>query len=177
MTPWTLHEARAEDIEEIVEFVNCARKDMFPKLAHSPMPDDLLDFAGVYLHGGGHFLTARAGDALIAVIGYVPYDHRFAQLDYRALEVVEVVRLFVQPQFRRSGLAAALFSALREHARRAGVQCLYLHTHPFLPGAIEFWQRQGFAIVDIDPDPLWQTTHMALSLMPATAPDQADVSA
>ncbi|AIR90922.1 GNAT family N-acetyltransferase [Pseudomonas cremoricolorata] len=166
MTPWTLHEACAEHIEDIVEFVNCARKDMFPKLARSPMPTDLLDFAGVYLHGQGHFLTARADGALVAVIGYVPYDHRFAQLDYRGLKVVEVVRLFVLAQYRRGGLAAALFAALREQAQRMGVQCLYLHTHPFLPGAIEFWQRQGFAIVDIEPDPLWQTTHMLLPLTP-----------
>jgi hypothetical protein len=37
---------------------------------------------------------------------------------------------------------------------------LYLHTHPFLPGALGFWERQGFRIVDVESDPVWRTTHM-----------------
>ena len=37
---------------------------------------------------------------------------------------------------------------------------MYLHTHPFLPGAIDFWLRQGFEVVDVDADPVWRTTHM-----------------
>lgn len=47
---------------------------------------------------------------------------------------------------------------------QAGIQCPYLHTHPFLPGAITFWERQGFVIVDLEADPLWRTTHMQLML-------------
>ena len=42
------------------------------------------------------------------------------------------------PAYRRRGLAAALFGALRQQALQAGIGCLYLHTHPFLPG-ITFW--------------------------------------
>ena len=98
------------------------------------------------------------------MIGYLPYDHRFSQLDYAGERVVEVVRLFVLPAYRRRGLAAALFGALRQQALQAGIGCLYLHTHPFLPGAITFWERQGFAVVDVEPDPVWQTTHMQLRL-------------
>lgn len=164
----TLQRASAEHIDEIVGFVNLARKDMFPKLASAPMPDDLLNFAATYVHGEGCFITAYDQQRLVAVIGYVPYDQRFSQLDYGDAKVVEVVRLFVLPAYRRGGLARSLFAALREAAQAAGVQCLYLHTHPFLPGAITFWQRQGFAIEHIDPDPLWQTTHMALWLTAGT---------
>ncbi|MGY2436705.1 GNAT family N-acetyltransferase, partial [Escherichia coli] len=53
-------------------------------------------------------------------------------------------------------LAGRLFQALKMLAREQGVERLYLHTHPFLPGAIEFWQRQGFVIVDVEDDPLWR---------------------
>ncbi|HKS11657.1 MAG TPA: GNAT family N-acetyltransferase [Pseudomonas sp.] len=156
--------------EEIVAFTNTARRDLFPKLANSPVPDDLARFPEVYLDGPGCCLTVRDHGALIAVIGYLPYDHRFPQLDYRGAKVVEVVRLFVLPEYRRGGLAARLFSALKEHARGQGIECLYLHTHPFLPGAIAFWERQGFEVVDVEDDPLWQTTHMHLWLKPSAAP-------
>jgi len=62
-----------------------------------------------------------------AAIGYLPYDGRFSQLNYRGRKTVAVV---------------------------------YLHTHPFLPGAIDFWGRQGFEIVDVEDDPAWCTTPM-----------------
>jgi len=164
MPNWTLQPVTRDAIAEVLAFVDSARRALFPMLANAPLPRDLAHFAATYLEGEGCFLEARDGGRLVAVIGYLPYDHRFPQLDYRAEQVVEVVRLFVLPAYRRHGLAAALFSALRERAVQAGIGCLYLHTHPFLPGAIAFWERQGFAVVDVEPDPLWQTTHMQLRM-------------
>lgn len=81
-------------------------------------------------------------------------------MDYQGHKTVEVVRLFVLPAFRRCGLARELYRALEAMARTEGVEVMYLHTHPFLPGAIDFWLRQGFAVVDVEADPVWQTTHM-----------------
>lgn len=151
------------DIAATVDFVMAARAAIFPMLAGAPMPADLVDFAGSYLAPeGGRFLIARDGGRIVAGIGYLPYDHRFAQLDYRGRRVVEVVRLFVEPAYRRGGLARCVFEALKALALEQGVEVLYLHTHPFLPGAIEFWQRQGFVIVDVEDEPVWRTTHMQL---------------
>ncbi|MEX5503526.1 GNAT family N-acetyltransferase [Pseudomonas putida] len=164
MPNWTLQPVARAAIAEVVAFVDSARRELFPMLAKAPLPHDLAHFAETYLDGAGCFLEARDDERLVAVIGYVPYDHRFAQLDYHAERVVEVVRLFVLPAYRRHGLAAALFGALRERAEQAGIDCLYLHTHPFLPGAIAFWERQGFAVVNVEQDPVWQTTHMHLRL-------------
>ncbi|WP_322364797.1 GNAT family N-acetyltransferase [Pseudomonas sp. Teo4] len=160
MPDWTLHTPSHDAIAEVVTFVDAARRELFPMLANAPLPNDLARFAETYLEGAGHFLVARDGGRLVAAIGYLPYDHRFPQLDYQGVRVVEVVRLFVLPEYRRHGLARTLFSALREQAMNAGVECLYLHTHPFLPGAIAFWERQGFTVVDVEDDPVWHTTHM-----------------
>ncbi|BDM23582.1 MULTISPECIES: GNAT family N-acetyltransferase [Pseudomonas] len=160
MTQWIIQPPSHGSIREVVAFIDSARRGLFPMLADSPMPKDLAHFAQTYLDGEGHFLEARDQGRLIAGVGYLPYDHRFAQLDYHDKRVVEVVRLFVLPEYRRHGLAAALFAALREHARAAAVECLYLHTHPFLPGAIRFWERQGFSLIDVEDDPVWRTTHM-----------------
>lgn len=150
-----------QDIPAVLDFVLSARAEIFPMLDGTPMPADLAQFAKVYgEEGGGRFLIARRGAEIVAAIGYLPYDGRFPQLDYGQRKVVEIVRLFVIAEFRRSGLATRIFLALKDHARQQGVDVLYLHTHPFLPGAIGFWQRQGFRIVDVESDPVWQTTHM-----------------
>lgn len=150
----------AVDIPEVLDFVLQARAELFPKLSSAGMPDDLAQFEATYLKGDGRFLIARNDDQIVAAIGYLPYDHRFAQLDYQGRKTVEVVRLFVLPAFRRFGLAGQLYRAVEALAQADGVEVMYLHTHPFLPGAIDFWVRQGFDVVDVEADPVWQTTHM-----------------
>lgn len=165
MASWTIRPAVEADIDETVPFIDNARRSLFDKVADSPIPPDLAQFKDTYITGPGHFLVAHdQSGALIAGIGYRTFDHRFPHLDYRDLQTVEVVRLFVSPEYRRHGLAGKLFTALREQAAKDGVECMYLHTHRFLPGAITFWERQGFRVVDIEDDPVWQTVHMDLRL-------------
>ncbi len=160
----TLQSACSADIPELLSFVQAAREQMFPKLHDTPMPADLAAFEQVYVTGPGYFLVARRAGTVVGVIGYLPYDRRFAGIDYVGLKAVEVVRLFVAPEYRRAGLARTLYQALQAHARQSGVEVIYLHTHPFLAGAVEFWYRQGFELIRVDPDPLWQTTHMQARL-------------
>ena len=148
------------DITQVLEFVLQARAELFPKLSAAGVPDDLAQFEATYLQGDGRFLIARNEGQIIAAIGYLRYDHRFSQLNYQARKTVEVVRLFVVPAFRRFGLAGQLYRALEALAQADGVGRVYLHTHPFLPGAIDLWVRQGFEVVDVEADPVWQTTHM-----------------
>jgi GNAT superfamily N-acetyltransferase len=164
MTSVEIVPVEAQHIPAVVDFVQRARAQIFPMLDATSLPGDLAQFEHVYLVGGGRFLIALREDEILAAIGYVPYDGRFPQLDYRQRRTVEIVRLFVIPEFRRSGLATTIYEALKDYARQQGVEVLYLHTHPFLPGAIGFWQRQGFRIVDVESDPVWQTTHMACEL-------------
>ena len=152
--------ATAADIPEVLRFVLQARAELFPKLSATGMPADLAQFEAIYLHGDGRFLIARDEGQIVAAIGYLPYDERFPQLNYQGRKTVEVVRLFVLPAFRRFGLAGELYRALEAQAKADRVAVMYLHTHPFLPGAIDFWLRQGFEVVDVDTDPVWRTTHM-----------------
>jgi GNAT superfamily N-acetyltransferase len=156
----TLEPASLADIPQLQAFLMQARAELFPTLSGAGTPADLLNFEQVYLKGEGQFLLARDEGRIVASIGYLPYDHRFAHLDYRSLKVVEVVRLFVLPGFRRSGLASQLYGALKALAMQAGVEVIYLHTHPFLPGAIDFWRKRDFQVIAVDADPQWQTTHM-----------------
>ncbi|NKZ98885.1 GNAT family N-acetyltransferase [Rhodococcus hoagii] len=164
MPELTLRPVTPESRDEVVAFVQTARRDLFPMLANAPVPADLEQFDDVYLQGAGAFIEARAGGVLVGVIGYLLYDNRFKQFDYGGQRVVEVVRLFVLPAYRRHGVAARLFGALKARAAIEEIDCFYLHTHPFLPGAVSFWERQGFTLLQVEDDPIWRTTHMDLRL-------------
>lgn len=156
----TLRTVTAADLPQVLTFVLQARAELFPTLSATDLPDELARFEAVYIKGEGRFLLACVEDQIVAAVGYLPYDGRFPQLNYQGCKVVEVVRLFVLPAYRRFGLAGELYRRLQAMAQAEGVQVIYLHTHPFLPGAIDFWRRQGFEVIDVEADPVWQTTHM-----------------
>ncbi|KAH7233187.1 acyl-CoA N-acyltransferase [Fusarium tricinctum] len=160
--------ATSDQIPAIVDFIITAREDMFPFLDKSSNDQlaktELANFHKTYLDNPqGAFITAQANGRLIGSIGYRAYDGRFSHfcLEPDLDQVVEVVRLYVHPEFRRAGLASNLFATLLESARHRGLKQLYLHTHPFLPNASGFWKRQGFSVITVDDDPIWQTIHMS----------------
>jgi GNAT superfamily N-acetyltransferase len=155
---WTIEAVTPSTVNQVVTFINNARHDMFPTL-HTQLEDDVARWIQ-----SGRFFAARdvTSKELIATIGFVPYNHRFPSLDYRDLRTVEVVRLYVLPQYRRGGIGARLFEELRGKAEEQGVQRLYLHTHPFLPGAVKFWEKRGFQVVSVEKDEVWKTTHMEM---------------
>ncbi|GAB2813128.1 GNAT family N-acetyltransferase [Comamonas piscis] len=160
---------RVETLAEIADFLQAARQAMFgDQVATSALQADLRDFAAVYASPGGCMLAAwDSSAAVVGSIAYRPYDGRFTHLDLPSTDTVEVVRLFIAPAWRRQGLAGALFDQLKQHALQHGLQRMYLHTHPFLPGALGFWQQQGFVVLHQDADPLWQTIHMQMTCLSA----------
>ncbi|KAF5624084.1 GNAT family acetyltransferase [Fusarium tjaetaba] len=169
MSNITIHPATHDEITAIVNFITKARADMFPFLDQTSSDQMALKeldiFKDRYLdHPQGAFLTVCSEGRLIATIGYVAYDGRFSHLSLEPENVVEVLRLYVEPEWRRAGIASKLFDTLVETARQSGVEQLYLHTHPFLPNAIDFWKGKGFSVITVDEDPVWQTTHMKRSL-------------
>jgi hypothetical protein len=85
------------DIPDVLSFVLQARAELFPKLGATGMPADLAQFEAIYLHGDGRFLIARVEGQIVAVIGYLPYDARFAQLNYHDRKTVEVVDVEADP--------------------------------------------------------------------------------
>ena len=166
--------ATRDEIPAIVKFTKIARTSMFPMIdasSHNKQAGkELATFQQTYLdQPEGAFLVAHVDGVLVATIAYVPYDGRFPYLQLGRERTVEVVRLYVDPKFRRTGLASRLFAALASTAAREGIEQLYLHTHPFLPGAISFWRKHGFSIIHVDQDPVWHTTHMKLSIERTTA--------
>ena len=164
--PSSLRIAPVTRLPAVLDFLQQARAQMFAgRVDTAAITPDLQQFAQTYAGDRGLMLAAYDGvHGLVSTIAWRAYDHRFAHLDFSGRRVVEVVRLFVAPACRRRGIADALFAALKEQARAQRIEVLYLHTHPFLPGAEAFWQRHGFGILCRDADPQWQTIHMQCAL-------------
>ncbi|GKT44373.1 uncharacterized protein ColSpa_04554 [Colletotrichum spaethianum] len=162
--------ATAGDTAEIMELSKKARAEMFPHLSQEwraqKAEHDLAVFQQTFIdQPQGAFLIARSGNKLVATVGYQHYDYRFPAFHLNNEGVVEVVRLYVDPDWRRGGLASKMVAVLVQIAKESGLKQLYLHTHPFLPGAIKFWERQGFTLLWVDvEDHVWQTTHMSRRL-------------
>ena len=148
-----------ENVDEAVAFIGKARQEMFPML-DKQLYGDVVRF----IESGYFFMAKNLAGEIIATIGFVPYNYRFPHLDFRDMKVVEVVRLYVLPEWRRAGMGAELVDVLKRKALDEGIDCFYLHTHPFLPGAVSFWENRGFSILDVEEDPVWRTTHMQMML-------------
>jgi GNAT superfamily N-acetyltransferase len=162
-----IEQVQENHIQRVIDFVLQARKLLFPMLAHDTIPHDLLHFETTYLHNSqGCFLIAKnASDHIVACIGMKAYDHRFQRLNYQGGITSEVVKLFVDPAYRRIGLATELFAKLKIIALNRDIGRLYLHTHPFLTGAYEFWLHCGFQFTYQETDPIFQTIHMEMPLL------------
>jgi N-acetylglutamate synthase-like GNAT family acetyltransferase len=160
----SIYHVGLEDVAEVLPYVLDFRRKLFPMLDPNQVPQDLKAFDHVYLqNSAGTFLQARTDDGkLIGVIGMLNYDYRFPHLNIDAKRTVEVARLFVDPQYRRTGLGTDLFQSLLVVAQEKQIERLYLHTHPFLEGAYEFWLQQGFQLMDYYDESGFLTIHMEL---------------
>lgn len=90
-------------------------------------PQELID-AGVV------FLIARADGAPVACGGIAPLDG-----------YAELKRIYVTPDWRGTGAAAAILAALEDEARKLGLPLARLETGAASPAAIRLYAREGYA--------------------------------
>lgn len=60
----------------------------------------------------------------------------------------EIKRMYVSPDARGTGVAAALLRALEDHARQRGADTVQLSTGVEQPDAIRFYDREGYRRTD-----------------------------
>jgi GNAT superfamily N-acetyltransferase len=130
-------------------------------------PADLRNFNTTYMIPGGRFITLRERGVIIGMIGYRPFDRRFEMdgvvrkdLAFPSQMTVEILRLFVAETHRSKGLASRLIKELVARAKEDKVDVMYLHTHAFLTGARNLWEKNGWEVIVIDNDEPWNTIHM-----------------
>jgi len=89
----------------------------------------------------GMFLVARLGGYPAGGVGLRPIGDA-------ALGVAEVKRLWVRPDLRRGGVAAALMAEIEKRALVAGYRRLYLETGWAQPEAQALYPKLGWTPVD-----------------------------
>jgi ribosomal protein S18 acetylase RimI-like enzyme len=111
-------------VEEYYEAMNVVARDA---------PDE---FARLYFGEGTGIWLARLEEKVIGCIAL----RVMPQFTDRG----EVKRLYVKPEYRGRGIAAALHDALETYARNFGHQYLYLDTADNMTSAIRFYEQQGY---------------------------------
>lgn len=93
-------------------------------------------FAKDYFGAGAGFWLAQADEQVVGCIALRPLKSREA--------AGEIKRLYVRPEFRGAGAAAALLTALERYAAEQGYHWLYLDSKDDLKAAVRFYERQGY---------------------------------
>jgi len=94
------------------------------------------EFARLYFEEGAGIWLARLEETVIGCIALRAMP-QFARGG-------EVKRLYVQPDYRGRGIAAALHDALQSYARNFCYRWLYLDTADNMKAAIRFYEAQGY---------------------------------
>ena len=89
-----------------------------------------------------HNLSESIGDVLIVSCGGTAIAcgglKRYSGTD------VEIKRVFVEPEYRRQGIAAAIMAKLEEKALEQGYKRLILQTRPIMHDAVGLYKKLGY---------------------------------
>lgn len=163
MSDYVIRQIELDELPAAIDFVMEIVREVFPMLDPDALPPDLLAFRDVYYRSATATLLAAfdKNGAIAATAAYLPYDDRIAEIkgNYADRKTAELVKCYVKPELRRHGLGTALVRELLPTARDKGYEIMYLHTHRFLPGAVGFWEKQGFTF-RLEPFDSYETVHM-----------------
>ncbi|XID93830.1 GNAT family N-acetyltransferase [Paenibacillaceae bacterium WGS1546] len=133
---------------EIKQFVMAMMSELYPKGSYYENPRDLAFFGDVYLRPtDAQFIVAEdAAGRIVGTSAVRPYDGRFSEVQpmLGSGPICEIVKFYVHPAKRKSGIGSRMYAAAERFAREAGYRESYLHTSLFLPGGYPFWQSRGY---------------------------------
>jgi GNAT superfamily N-acetyltransferase len=109
-------------------------------------PDETFVEASQFDPPEGAFLVAWAGGEAVGCGGWrtLLYDAGTGTGAGQAEDVAEIKRMYVVPDARGSGVAAAMLAALEASARQHGMRRIVLETGEGNPEAIKFYAKSGY---------------------------------
>lgn len=150
------------DLPVAIEFVMEIRREVYPMLPYEP-PKDMVHFDEVYFRSkDASFVAAFDAEGRIAATAaFLRYDDRIKEIKglYHHQMTAELVKCYVRPELKKQGIGTAMVREILSLAQAKGYETMYLHTHRFLPGAVRFWEKQGFCI-RLESMDSYETVHM-----------------
>ena len=162
---YTVQPIRKEDIQEVQTFLMKQLKTLFFQENLGAITTDVLGLEKMYLQTERNNLwVAFSWNGKVVGTGAIcTYNDRIECMRgrYHLPETAEVGRCYVDETIRRQGIGSEIMAAMVKFCREKEYKKMYLHTHHFLPGGFNFWQKQGFEIlIDDGHDGGYETIHM-----------------
>ncbi|MCD8739357.1 GNAT family N-acetyltransferase [Mucilaginibacter roseus] len=116
--------------------------------------DSLKNLSQTFTEPGSGYRVAERNKVIIGGCGIYPTDGLPAGY-------CELVKFYVAPNVRGSGIGAALFDKACDFARSAGYTHIYLETLPELLTGLAFYEKKGFNYLA---SPLGNSGHFGCSI-------------
>lgn len=136
MSKIEIRPAGIEEGSEIGDLITTIQgKEFAIPITLSEQPD-LADIEGFYRRGHGEFFVAVMDGDIVGTIALIDMGEGEGALR----------KMFVKKEYRGKefGVAASLLSHLIDHARGAGLRCIYLGTIEKFHAARRFYAKNGF---------------------------------
>ena len=154
-----------EDIQAVQAFLMYQLKALFFQENQGAIIEDVWGLEKRYLQSERNNLWAvfDQDEKVVGTGAICTYNDRIECIKgrYYLPETAEVGRCYVDETIRRQGIGSMIMAAMVQFCQEKGYKKMYLHTHHFLPGGFNFWQKQGFEIlIDDGYDGGYETIHM-----------------
>ncbi len=152
-----------EDIAAVQDFLLKQLQDLFRQEGQTAITDDIWGLGKTYLEPENCSMWAvfTPAGTVVGSAAICTYNNRIELLKgrYHLPTTAEVGRCYIDAGLRRQGIGSTLVGLMTDFCRQHGYKMLYLHTHHFLPGGFNFWQKQGFEII-LDQGGSFEIVHM-----------------
>lgn len=139
-----------EDIEVVQNFLLQQLNELFASEGQLAITHDVWGLEKTYLAPTNCNMWGvfTAAGEVIGTVGICTYNDRIGLLKgrYAANTTAEVGRCYIDKGLRRQGLGSKLVKKITQFCIEQGYHVMYLHTHRFLPGGFNFWEKQGFTV-------------------------------
>lgn len=137
--------------EEIPQLRQMAESTFVDAFGAKNTPEDMAEYTAKafslfhiqeeYDHPDSHFFFARKDETPIA---YLKLNFNEAQSELKEANGMEIERIYVESTYQGQGIGAQLFDFAWDMAVKRGIEYVWLGVWDQNPGAIRFYERQGF---------------------------------
>jgi len=151
------------DIKQVQDFLMKHLVELFNSDGQAAVTDDVWGLKESYVLPERNNMWGAYDESgeLLGTIAIAQYNGRIEPLKgrYDLFTTAEIGRCYINENMRRKGIGKLLLDKAVEFCVDKGYKTIYLHTHHFLPGGYNFWQKNNFSVV-LDEGGSYEIVHM-----------------